>query len=121
MPIAFPFILAGMALLYYLVNPFMSGFPLQCIWRVVTHTQCPACGFQRALHLLVQGNVAEALSYNYFFVLSIPFAFAAVLAEWYNYNHKLEFLRRFVHHRYTLRTYVVLYFVWWILRNVLSL
>lgn len=120
MPVAFPFIIAGIALFYYLVNPFLSDYPLRCVWHAATNTQCPACGMQRALHLLVHGNVSEALSCNYFFVISIPFALIAVLAEWYNYNHTLDPLRRFIYHRYTLWAYVVAYFGWWILRNVLS-
>lgn len=89
MPVAFPFIIVGIALFYYLVNPFLSDYPLRCVWHAATNTQCPACGMQRALHLLVHGNVSEALSCNYFFVISIPFALIAVLAEWYNYNHTL--------------------------------
>ncbi|MBQ9649599.1 MAG: DUF2752 domain-containing protein [Prevotella sp.] len=119
-PYALPIVFLATGGFYYLVNPVIKHFPLQCVWRLLTGTQCPACGFQRAIHALVHGQFTEALSYNYFFVISIPFALIAILAEWYNYRHKLDFLRTFVHSHYTLKTYVVLYFVWWVMRNVLN-
>jgi len=121
MPYALPIIIVIMGVFYYLVNPVMQHYPLQCIWKVLTGTQCPACGFQRAVYALVHGNYWEALSYNYFFVISIPFALSAVLAEWYNYHHKLDFLCDFLHNRYTLKSYIVLYFAWWIIRNFFNI
>ena len=120
MPYTLPVILLVMGGFYYLVNPIMRHFPLQCFWRLLTGTQCPACGFQRAMHALFHGQFAEALSCNYFFVISLPFALIVILAEWYNYHHKLDFLGTFVHSRYTLKAYVALYFLWWIMRNVLN-
>lgn len=121
MPYALPFIILAMVGFYYLVNPIMQHYPIQCIWKVLTGTQCPACGFQRALHALLHGRYGEALSYNYFFIISIPLAFIAILSEWYNYHHIFDGLHAFVHHQYTIKTYVVLYFTWWVLRNILSI
>lgn len=121
MPYAFPIIILAMAGFYYLVNPVVQHYPLQCIWKVFTGTQCPACGFQRACHALIHGHFSEALSYNYFFVVSVPLAFIAIMAEWYNFHHKLDCLRAFVHNQFTLKTYVVLYFSWWVLRNLLNI
>lgn len=117
---AFPVVLGGIFLFYYLVNPARDGFPVKCLWRVATGTLCPSCGTQRALYALTHGHLAEALSYNYFVVLSVPFVLVVVAAEWYNYGHKLDGLRRFTHSRHTLRAYVVLFFAWWIGRNVLG-
>lgn len=116
-----PMIMIVMGIVFYFVNPTTRHFPFLCLWKVVTGTQCPACGFQRAFHALIHGYLVEALSYNYFFVLSIPLAFSAILSEWYNYHHKLDWLWAIVHNRYTLITYVFLYFCWWILRNILGI
>ena len=118
MPYALPIIVMGIVAVFYFVNPTMQHYPLRCIWNVITETQCPACGIQRAIYALVHGNFAEALSCNYFFVLSVPFAILVILSEWYNYHHKLDWLRAIIHNQYTLKTYVFLYFGWWILRNV---
>ena len=121
MPYVFPVTLIGILILYYLVNPLQSNFPIQCPWHMLTGTQCPACGFQRALYSLLHGNIIDALSYNYFFIFSIPYALLAIVATWYNYNHVFDGLRTFVYHRLTLQTYIVLYFGWWIIRNIYNI
>ena len=121
MPYAFPVILLLLGIFFYFVNPLASGHPIQCPWRLLTGTSCPACGSQRALNALVHGNFIQALSYNYFFILSIPYALVAVLVSWYNFGHRLDGLKRISFHPITLRAYVVLFFSWWIARNVLSL
>lgn len=121
MPYVFPFVIVGVFILYYLVNPLQSNFPIQCPWHLLTGTQCPACGFQRALYFLLHGNFLDALSYNYFFIFSIPYAFLAIVATWYNYHHVFDRLRTFVYHRLTLQTYIVLYFGWWIIRNLYNI
>lgn len=120
MSIVFPLVVLSIITIYYFVNPVMKSFPISCIWKDLTGTQCPACGAQRALHAVTHGNFAEALSYNYFFILSIPYAFLAILVSWYNYNHVFDKLKTYVFHRYALKAYVYLYFGWWILRNVLD-
>ena len=121
MPYVFPLIVVGVTTLYYFVNPLSEHFPLKCIWLDLTGTQCPACGFQRALYALLHRNLLGALTYNYFFVISIPYALLAILATWYNYKNKFDGLRNFVYHRYTLKAYIVLYFSWWIVRNILNI
>ena len=121
MPYAFPFIIVSLGILYYLVNPLKPGFTIQCPWYLITGTQCPACGLQRALNALVHGDFSRALHYNYFFIFSIPYAFAAVLSTWYNFNHVFDKLKSIIYHHYTLKVYIVLYFSWWIIRNILNL
>ena len=121
MPYVFPLIIIGIFILYYLVNPLCHNFPIQCPWRLLTNTQCPACGFQRALHALMHGEFQKALSYNYLFILFIPYAIMAIISTWYNYHHVFDKLNKFVYHHYTLRCYVVIYFGWWIIRNILNI
>jgi len=121
MTYAFPVILILIGLFYYFANPNSGHFIIQCPWRVCTGTLCPACGFQRALHALLHGDIGLALSYNHFFVLSIPYALAAVLVSWYNFGHRLDGLKRIVFHPAVLKAYVFLFIAWWIARNVLNL
>lgn len=121
MPYALPVILVLLGIIYFFVNPSLKGHPIQCPWRLLTGTLCPACGSQRALNALVHGHVGQALSYNYFFILSIPYALVAVLVSWYNYGHRLDGLKRLAFHPITLKAYVVLFFVWWIVRNIFNL
>lgn len=121
MSCAFPVIVLLLCLLYYFVNPLSTSFGVKCIWKVLTGTQCPACGVQRALHFLLHGNIIKALSYNYFFIISIPYAILAILASWYNYNHIFDKLRNIVYCGKTLKVYIVLFFIWWIVRNIFGL
>jgi len=118
---AFPIILIALGITYYFVNPLMSNFPVQCPWRVLTGTLCPSCGSQRALSALVHGHLGQALRYNYFFVISIPYAVVAVLVSWYNIGHRLDRLKALAFHRYTLWGYIMLFMVWWIVRNLLHI
>lgn len=118
MPYVFPLFVGGILLLYSLYNPLQCNFPLRCPWNLLTGTQCPACGFQRALYALLHGDIWNAIRYNYFFVFSIPYALLAVLATWYNYRHAFDRLRIIIYHRYTLRAYIVMYLGWWIVRNL---
>ena len=121
MPYALLLLLVALGVLYYFIDPMLQYFPLQCPWRTLTGTLCPACGLQRAFHALMHGRWLEALGYNYFFILSVPFVLMAVAAEWYNWHHKLDGLRAFLYNGRTLYAYVGLYFGWWILRNLLHI
>ena len=121
MPYVFPLFLVIIFILYYLVDPSQINFPIQCPWRLLTGAQCPACGMQRALHSLLHGDFYEALRFNYFFVFSIPYALLAIISTWYNINHVFDKLRAFVYHRNMLKSYIVLYFCWWIIRNVYNI
>lgn len=121
MPYAFPVIVIGLCVFYYFVNPFFETFPIKCIWHEITGTQCPACGFQRFFYALLHGNFLEALSYNYFLVVLLPYAILAILASWYNFNHVFDKLSVLVYHRYTLKAYVYLFFIWWVVRNFLKI
>ncbi len=120
MPYVFPLIVGMLIVVYYYVDPVQVRFALPCPWKLLTHTQCPSCGMQRALHAVVHGEILEALRYNYFFVLSIPYAVLAILVSWYNVGHRLDGLKEVVFHRYTLWGYVVAYCLWWVGRNVMG-
>ncbi len=81
---------------------------------MLTGFDCPACGGQRAVHALLHGKFAEAIAYNPFMVLSVPYALLATCAATLN----LQKLKQLVFHRYTLIAYLILLFVWWIVRNL---
>ena len=121
MPYALPVIVVLLGVTYYFINPSLKGHPIHCPWQLLTGTQCPACGSQRALNALVHGHVLEALRYNYFFILSIPYALIAVLVTWYNFGHRLDGLKRVAFHPITLKAYVIIFIVWWIVRNLLKI
>lgn len=94
-------------------------FP-KCMFHYLTGFNCPSCGIQRAGHHLLHLRFREAFLYNPFLVISVPYALA-VLAVWAAPASRLEGLRRFCYHRYTLWTYLVLVFAWWIVRNIIHM
>lgn len=106
---------------YYLADPATATWMPKCPWRLLTGTQCPGCGAQRALHALLHGHPLEALRHNYFFTVSLPLLAAAVVAEGFDRRQRLARLQAFVHHRYTLAAYVALTAAWWVGRNLLGL
>ena len=108
-----------MCVWYFFYNPSESVFAPKCPWWLLTGTQCPACGFQRALHALLHGEVLNALAFNYFFIISVPFFILVAIAE--IFRERVLRLYLFVHSRYTLWTYIILFFLWWIMRNVLGI
>lgn len=59
--------------------------------------------------------------YNYFLIISLPYAFSAVLATWYDMGNRFGKLRRFVYSGTTLRAYLFLFLAWWVVRNVLEI
>jgi hypothetical protein len=63
----------GLAVVYHW-NPETAGFFPGCAFRALTGYYCPGCGMTRALHQLLHGNIAAALSYN-ILVLGLPVLF----------------------------------------------
>lgn len=101
--------------------------PAQCVWapKCVFHTltglQCPGCGFSRAMHALLHGHVWQALAYNYFMVLSVPYAIAVMVATYYPDFVLVRRFGRMVLGRVAIYLYIALFFLWWIVRNLFGI
>lgn len=111
-------ILSGVVL--YWLDPAQYVFMPKCIFRMLTGWDCPGCGLQRAVHALLHGHFWEAVQYNYFLLLGIPYVLAVMYMEWFTSGEKHLRLRQVLYHRYVLYAYVALYLAWWVLRNVLG-
>lgn len=115
-----PAALVAVGACYYVADPAtadgLSRYMPRCLWHDLTGWTCPACGLQRALHASLHGHLAEALSYNYFFIISLPLLLAALAAALL--LPPRHWLSRAVSSPWTGYAYVVLLFVWWIARNV---
>lgn len=119
-----PVILLLAGIFYYFADPAKSIIMPKCIMKQLTGWQCPSCGGQRALHAFLHGHLLEAISYNLFLILSIPLllvtAYAVMMIK---RNHPSAItikLYNFVTNRFTLLTYVFLFFLWWVLRNLIG-
>lgn len=101
-----------------MLDPVRYAWMPKCPFRLLTGWDCPACGLQRAVYALGHGRAAEALSYNRFFVISIPYGLALCWAHWGFPRRLREPMRRVLEHRCVVYTYLVLLCAWWVLRNV---
>ena len=120
MPYMIPVLLVVMGIIYFIYDPLESPLFPKCPWYMITGTQCPSCGIQRFLFQFLHGNFREAFLLNPFLMVSFPYALLAVLGKWYNFRGIFNSLNRFLYHRYTLIAYTILFFMWWIVRNILS-
>jgi hypothetical protein len=100
------------------VNPVGCAWAPKCIFKLITGYQCPGCGASRALYALLHGHPLEALSYNYFLLLALPYLFAIVLTGWLP---QLSRWKPLIQGPKLAWAYLVLFIIWWILRNILGL
>lgn len=114
-------LLVGGVIIYTLFDPTQYVWMPKCPFRLLTGWNCPACGLQRAAHALLHGKFAEALSYNYFFVISIPYLIVLMLAEVLKRTSRGEAFIRAAEHPILARIYIILFFVWGVARNIMHL
>ena len=112
------FIIVGLclSLLYFYINPATSYLMPKCLLKMLTGYDCPSCGGQRVFHQLLHGNVTEAFLLNPFLFIAAPYLFLAI----YTTLSRDRFAKRIkpiVSHYVTISVYIILYFLWWIVRN----
>lgn len=100
-------------------SPDVGRFFPKCLLKLITGLDCPSCGMQRSLHALINGDVVAALRYNWFAVFSLSYLFGVLLTGWLCAPDAR--LRRIVRGRTVALTYVVLYFAWFVVRNLFGL
>lgn len=105
----------------YFIDPARQVLAPKCVFKLLTGWSCPGCGLQRAAHALLHGRVAEAVGYNLFLLVSTPYVVAAVAAKWFVGGIWRERLERILFDRRLIIAYVVLFILWWIVRNLLHI
>ncbi|WP_347839064.1 DUF2752 domain-containing protein [uncultured Draconibacterium sp.] len=75
-------LIAGVAVLFFLLDPSKHEIFPTCLFYSLTGGYCPGCGSQRALHSLLHFNIAGVISYNFLFL-------PAALLILYHYVHPL--------------------------------
>lgn len=111
-------VILSIGIFYYYIPPGTTIWIPKCPWWLITGTYCPSCGVQRFTHALLNGNIIDAFILNPFLLISLPYAFLAVIGKWYNVNGVFDKLNKFIYHRYILIAYISLYMVWWIIRII---
>lgn len=93
----------------------------KCPFKFLTGLSCPGCGFQRALHALLHGQIHTAVSYNYWFVYAMPYAFFFIIQRWFLTGKWKVKIGQIIENRYVVDFYIVSFFVWFIIRNIYNL
>lgn len=67
-------------MIFYLLNiaNWLEAHQLPCMFKAVTHFECPGCGLQRSFILLVKGDVAASIG-RYPALIPILFLFVFLL------------------------------------------
>ncbi|HBP37721.1 MAG TPA: DUF2752 domain-containing protein [Clostridiales bacterium] len=69
-------------LILYLDDPAAGRSLMPCLFYQMTGIHCIGCGTTRALHALLHGDLAAAVSYNVFMLIWLPLPIYALLAVW---------------------------------------
>jgi len=109
--------LIGLSVLYYFQNPSNSRVFLQCPFHWATGYHCAGCGSQRAIHLLLHGDLYSAFRMNPFMVLSLPLVFAGVWTQAKNYLFQTKDRIKLFYNKWFIYGYFGLAVLYWIVRN----
>jgi len=106
--------------IYYYIDPSQYQFMPKCPVKLLTTFACPGCGFQRALHAVLHGNINEAVHYNLFLLIAIPLTciwiFNSFIIE---HTSRDSFKLKMVNlNKILIYFYLISYFIWFILRNI---
>lgn len=112
-------VIATMLTALYFIAPTTDSFFPKCMFHQFTGFNCPGCGLQRAIHALMHGHVAEAVSYNA--LLPVMALLLALYAMAYALRDRYPAAHRLANSPALAWVTVVLIFGWWVLRNLLGI
>ena len=112
-------IIVCLGVIYFFIDPTTSTFAPKCLFHLLTGFDCPACGVQRFVHHLLNGEWSLAIRYNYFLVISLPYFVAVAITSFFK-GRRVEAARRYVQHPYVVLSVLALMILWWIVRNIPS-
>ena len=117
-------VLIGVAIitiLLFFFNPVETDFAPRCIFKQTTGLSCAGCGMQRFLHAFLHGRFAEAISYNYFIILLIPYSILFCLERLVLTGNIQKRFRKVIEGRIVLGTLIAIVPCWIVLRNLLHI
>jgi len=110
----------GAVMLFYL-DPVKYKFMPKCLFKLVTGLSCPGCGFQRAMHALLHGNIIEAIKYNLFLTIGIPYLFSLLFANVVLKGERQLKVLSILEGPQMAWFYVISFTIWFIVRNILHI
>ncbi|MGB7842150.1 MAG: DUF2752 domain-containing protein [Salinimicrobium sp.] len=108
----------GLLFLYGRYDPTLSAYFPACPFHSFTGLLCPGCGSQRALHHLLNLELAAAFQQNPLLLLSMPYVAAGYAFELVPVSEKAMRWRNFFFGRKAILFVLLLVISFWILRNL---
>ena len=112
--------LAVLAILY-IADPASTTWSPKCLMLMLTGYKCPGCGIQRMVHHLLHGDIIGAVRYNYFAAIALPILLLMWTGAAFPHTRIGTAINRRIACKEAAYTYIVLYAIWWIVRNILDL
>lgn len=110
-------LLGDFIFIYYFFNPSTTFF-IPCPFHYITGFYCPGCGSQRAVHLLLHGDIWGAFRFNPLMVLTLPilvYGLGITIANWiFGTSHRFMLF----YSKIFIFGYFGLAIVYWIIRNL---
>lgn len=104
--------------IYYAVDPTSSAVFPQCGFLTLTGYKCPGCGSQRAIHALLNGDVAAAFRYNAMLFIAVPWILLCLFAETQRVRNPRLYAR--LHPSVLIWLFLAIVLAWWLLRNIFN-
>lgn len=99
-------------------NPSLSKFFPKCPFYTITGLKCPGCGSQRAIHALLNVDLARAAHYNALFLVAVPLIALYWIADLVKKRHPA--LDNVLSHPITIIILLVAVVAWTVLRNIFN-
>lgn len=92
-PLIIGLALLPLCTLYYFIDPTAAGWPFRCLFKTLTGWECPGCGSQRALHALLHGQLSQAIDFNPFLCIALPYLLLIIAASYIRHPRAQRLLR----------------------------
>ncbi len=113
-------LLLGICILYN-CDPIQYKVMPKCPTKTLIGLSCPGCGIQRAIHEMLHGNMIEAIKYNYYLIISGPYALLFCLVWMMPKKAFSQQIKTMIENKYVVNSFVASFVVWFMIRNVLNI
>lgn len=115
-------VVAAVTVFLAYANPAESWWVPKCPLWLLTGLQCPACGIQRFVYAMAHGHPLEAIAYNYYLAYSLPYLLLfGVRWSLPKDSRARQRLSWAIEHPRVLWFYIITFFLWFIVRNLLHI
>ena len=118
---AFLAVALTVGLILYRFSPTDYWFWPKCPVKLITGLSCPACGIQRFIHALTNGNVKEALAYNYYLIYAIPYTLCVVTTYYLPQSRLKDRMTEVFEGKTAVWLCIITFCIWFVVRNILDI